>query len=135
MHPTDVLLGTQEGLLAVSTYTMAEVDQDRGTSNLAKGRRVARLQQLCAADVVLTSYRALEADKHVLHKMRWRRICLDEMQEIRSSTTKLAKSCAALSSDFRWMISGTPLYTSIDDLHGELAFLKVIPFCLARKTI
>ena len=29
------------------------------------------------------------------------------------------------------MVSGTPLYTSIDDLHGELAFLKVIPFCLA----
>mgnify|MGYP006914925142 CR=1 FL=1 len=29
------------------------------------------------------------------------------------------------------MVSGTPLYTSIDDLHGELSFLKVIPFCLA----
>jgi hypothetical protein len=32
------------------------------------------------------------------------------------------------------MVSGTPLYTSIDDLHGELAFLKLIPFCLADDT-
>ena len=80
---------TQEGLLSVSTYTMAEVETDRGTSKVARARRAERLQQLCTMDVVLTSYRALEADKHVLHKMRWRRICLDEMQEIRSSTTKL----------------------------------------------
>lgn len=112
---------TQEGLLSVATYTMEELEKDRGTSNLAKGRRVERLQHLCTMDVVLTSYRALEADKHVLHKIQWRRICLDEMQEIRSSTTKLAKSCASLLSDFRWMISGTPLYTSIDDLYGTLS--------------
>ena len=28
------------------------------------------------------------------------------------------------------MVSGTPLYTSIDDLNGELSFLGVLPFCL-----
>lgn len=56
---------------------------------------------------------------------------LDECQEIRSSTTVLARQCAALSSDKRWMMSGTPLHNSISDLNGELAFLQVIPFSLS----
>jgi SNF2 family DNA or RNA helicase len=54
-----------------------------------------------------------------------RRIALDECQEIRSSTTALAKQCAELVSDMRWMISGTPLHSSVDDLNGELSFLQV----------
>ena len=51
------------------------------------------------------------------------------MQEIRSSTTDHARACEKLLCDCRWMVSGTPLYTSIDDLNGELAFLGVLPFC------
>ena len=53
------------------------------------------------------------------------------MQEIRSSTTDHARACEKLNCDCRWMVSGTPLYTSIDDLNGELAFLGVLPFCAA----
>ena len=56
------------------------------------------------------------------------------MQEIRSSTTQLARLCEKLSAESRLMISGTPLYTSIDDLNGELNFLGVYPFCLNDAT-
>jgi hypothetical protein len=31
------------------------------------------------------------------------------------------------------MISGTPLYTGIDDLHGELSFLRVFPWAQDDK--
>jgi hypothetical protein len=81
--------------------------------------------------VVLTTYSMLNKAQHGLNTIHWRRIVLDEMQEIRSSTTMLAKACERLSSDMRWMVSGTPFYTSIDDLNGELNFLKIIPFCLS----
>ena len=50
--------------------------------------------------------------------------------QVRSSTTQLARVCRRLSSPLRWMVSGTPLHNSIDDLNGELAFLGVWPFCL-----
>jgi hypothetical protein len=59
---------------------------------------------------------------------RWGRIVLDEMQEVRSSTTKIARMCETLKSDRRWMISGTPLFEGIEDLKGELNFLHLEPF-------
>lgn len=90
-----------------------------------------RIEQLAgAADVVLTTYQTLEKHKGTLRGIKWARVVLDEMQEIRSSTTELAKACRGLRCQVRWMVSGTPLYTSVDDLNGELAFLGVLPFCL-----
>lgn len=50
------------------------------------------------------------------------------MQEIRSTTTKVAKTCEKLDCNRRWMISGTPLFDGIDDLRGELNFLRLVPF-------
>ena len=50
------------------------------------------------------------------------------MQEVRSTTTKLAKNCEKLYAPRRWMVSGTPLYDKISDLQGELYFLRVSPF-------
>jgi multidrug transporter EmrE-like cation transporter len=55
-------------------------------------------------------------------------VVLDEMQEVRSSTTELARKCERLHAPRRWMVSGTPLYDKIDDLQGELYFLRVSPF-------
>ena len=38
---------------------------------------------------------------------------------------------ADLTASNRWMVSGTPFINSIDDLNGELQFLKVWPFSLS----
>ena len=89
-----------------------------------------RIQRLAAsADVVITTYAMLKDDKATFNRIKWQRVVLDEMQEIRSSTTDHARACEKILCDCRWMVSGTPLYTSIDDLNGELAFLGVLPFC------
>ena len=56
----------------------------------------------------------LKDDKATFNRIKWRRVVLDEMQEIRSSTTDHARACEKLLCDCRWMVSGTPLYTSID---------------------
>lgn len=50
------------------------------------------------------------------------------MQEIRSSTTKIAKACEKLECNRRWMLSGTPLFEGMEDLRGELNFLRLEPF-------
>ena len=95
----------------------------------------AMLQKMPAAirksDIVLTTYNSLQdySISNVLSEFEWARIALDEMQEIRNSTSKIAKSCEALRSGKRWMISGTPLFEGIIDLKGELNFLRVEPFC------
>ena len=81
-------------------------------------------------DIVLTTYQALEHAKTSkrLQDRVWGRIVLDEMQEIRSSATMIAKSCDKLSGTRRWMLSGTPLFDGIEDLKGELNFLSLEPY-------
>eukprot|EP00038_Savillea_parva_P008091 m.174656 g.174656 ORF g.174656 m.174656 type:complete len:1539 (-) comp13862_c0_seq1:285-4901(-) len=86
------------------------------------------LRRLKGAGVVLVSYKMLEKCARMFHSLRWTRVILDEMQEVRSRNTKVASACRQLEADFRFMISGTPLYTGIDDLHGELNFLNVYPW-------
>eukprot|EP00466_Bigelowiella_natans_P014167 jgi/Bigna1/43693/e_gw1.82.87.1 len=125
------------GLLSVTTYPKDEADRistsRRGGTTHGKDSRLKRINLLARrGDVVIATYRTLakERSNKVLLKIRWRRVVLDEMQEVRSSTTELARSCAKLKAAFRWMVSGTPFYTSINDLNGELNFLGVQPFCL-----
>jgi hypothetical protein len=81
-------------------------------------------------DIVITTYAALQNIKssRKLSSFSWGRIVLDEMQEIRSSTTKIAKNCDDLVCQRRWMLSGTPLFDGIDDLRGELQFLRLSPY-------
>ena len=97
--------------------------------------------ELMSADVIVTTYDAVSCTAgatisartdrvcDLLASIRYGRVCLDEMQEIRSSTTDVAKRCDGLRCTKRWMISGTPLFDGLDDLKGELQFLRVEPFC------
>ena len=87
------------------------------------------------ADIVLTTYKALvrRPAALVLQGRRWGRIVLDEMQEIRSSTSVIAKSCEQLQGYRRWLLSGTPIFDGIDDLRGELNFLRLEPFSAASE--
>jgi hypothetical protein len=88
-------------------------------------------EDICQVDVILTSYDSLRKDLPQYKKLHWHRIVLDECQEIKQSTSAIATGCAGLSSSYRWMVSGTPLCTKIEDLHGELNFLKIWPFSLS----
>lgn len=49
-------------------------------------------------------------------------------QEIRSSTTKIARNCDGLVCTRRWLVSGTPIFEGISDLRGELNFLRLEPY-------
>ncbi|KAL7547448.1 hypothetical protein ACHAWF_010744 [Thalassiosira exigua] len=86
-------------------------------------------------DVLITTYAALERPPtgKYLAGIRWGRIVLDEQQEIRSSTTKVARACERLDCPRRWMMSGTPIFEGIEDLSGELDFLRVEPFAASRS--
>ena len=88
----------------------------------------AAVKEPAKHDIVIATYKTLEKCTTALPSICWRRVVLDEMQEVRSSTTELAKKCERLVSPRRWMVSGTPLYDKISDLQGELYFLRVSPF-------
>ena len=79
-------------------------------AGLTGGRGVAARGK--GSDVLVTTYSALEKPKtnKWLSSWKWGRVVLDEQQEIRSSTTKIAKNCESLDCCRRWMLSGTPIF-------------------------
>lgn len=88
-------------------------------------------------DIVLTTYELIKLpgnqDRFSYKKYPWHRVVLDECQEIKVATNQIAATCASLTSVRRWMVSGTPLCTKLEDLHGELNFLGIWPFCLSNR--
>ena len=91
-------------------------------------------------DIVVCTYKAFDTGSRgrkrprgknpatVLKSIDWKRVCLDEMQEIRSEKNTISKNIGSLQCDCRWMVSGSPLFEGLDDLRGELAFLRLMPF-------
>lgn len=89
-----------------------------------------RQQDLQQYHVIITTYRTLlidhmEPHKSPVFKTRWRRIVLDESQNVKNYQTKSAQACFDLKSTFRWCLSGTPVQNHMDDLYAALRFLRV----------
>ncbi|KAH7211217.1 SNF2 family N-terminal domain-containing protein [Fusarium oxysporum] len=94
--------------------------------------RPKKRELLLGHDLVLTTYHTLEKDnrgKGILNSIKWSRIVLDEAHQIRNSSIKLHKAAAALESDTRWCLTGTPIQNSFDDLRSLFKFLRFEPFC------
>ncbi len=136
--PPTLLLQWQHEIskAAGSSINVSVLSTDTGLfAPLYDIKRDCQVQIIISSDIVLTTYGALthkNTTKH-LSKVRWGRIVLDEMQEIRSSTTQISHNCNKLICNRRWMLSGTPLFEGIDDLRGELNFLRLEPFAAALE--
>ncbi len=58
-----------------------------------------------------------------LHTVRWDRIILDEAHEIRNGKSKIFKSVCRLQTDIKWIVTGTPVFNSIEDFISLCTFL------------
>ncbi|KAI7744594.1 hypothetical protein M8C21_001722 [Ambrosia artemisiifolia] len=85
--------------------------------------------------VVLTTYGVLSAsyksfgENSIFQKVDWYRVVLDEAHTIKSSRSQGAQAAFALSSYYRWCLTGTPLQNNLEDLYSLLCFLHVEPWC------
>ncbi|OQV09615.1 SNF2 family domain-containing protein [Cladophialophora immunda] len=107
---------------------------------------------LTAYDVILTTYSEVqksyplaEPPKHLasddrknewwknyflnnvgpLHQIKFHRIVLDEAHHIKSHTSKTSIAVRALTGNYRWCITGTPILNYIEELFSYFSFLKV----------
>ncbi|KAF8314018.1 hypothetical protein DL93DRAFT_1101779 [Clavulina sp. PMI_390] len=55
------------------------------------------------------------------------RIFLDEAQNIKNRSSKAALACWALEAKYRWVLTGTPIQNSVDELYPLFRFLKIRP--------
>ncbi|RDW68839.1 DEAD/DEAH box helicase [Aspergillus mulundensis] len=82
-------------------------------------------------DIVITTYETLQRDVStdgVLHGESWYRVVLDEAHRIRNRSSQNFKAATAVKAHFRWCLTGTPIYNSLDDYCSLLSFLQVPMF-------
>ena len=81
------------------------------------------------ADVTIAPYTLLTLKggspdaKTPLHMVQWDRVILDEAHEIRNKKSKLFKSVCRLRTQIKWIVTGTPVFNSMEDFVSLSTFL------------
>lgn len=91
------------------------------------------VQEIASTDIVVVSTFALQSARanDILNKLKrvhFHRIFLDE-SHYNQSGVKTKNSLAALSATYRYCVTGTPVGHSLDDLYGQIRFLRIPLFC------
>jgi len=74
-------------------------------------------------DLVVTSYGTLRQDAELLSTMDWSVVVGDEAQHIKNRRSQNARTLSRLHSKGRFLLTGTPVENSLDDLISLFAFL------------
>lgn len=74
-------------------------------------------------DVVVTSYSTLAIDRAGFAGVNWSIVIGDEAQHIKNRRTQHARSLKQLRCDGRFLLTGTPIENSVDDLFSLFEFL------------
>ena len=79
------------------------------------------------ADVTLAPYTLLVTKEGTtpLHMVQWDRVILDEAHEIRNKGSKLFKSVCRLRTQIKWLVTGTPVFNSMQDFVSLCTFLGI----------
>ena len=83
-------------------------------------------RKLKEADVVIMPYSLLSTHEDTpIHKKNWDRVILDEAHEIRNKKSKLFKSVYRINSTIKWIVTGTPVFNSMEDFVSLCHFLGI----------
>ena len=74
-------------------------------------------------DIVITSYGTLRQDAELLSTMDWSVVIGDEAQHIKNRRSQNAKTLTSLHTEGRFLLTGTPVENSLDDLLSLFSFL------------
>ncbi|MFH1937053.1 MAG: DEAD/DEAH box helicase [Bacteroidota bacterium] len=75
-------------------------------------------------DVVLTTYGIMRSDLAMLASYRFHYVILDESQFIKNPDALTSQAAYQLQSDYRLVLTGTPIENSLTDLWSQMEFLN-----------
>ena len=95
------------------------------TINIFDGpdRRIKEADVTLAPYTLLTTKGGSADTKTPLHMVQWDRVVLDEAHEIRNKKSKLFKSVCRLQTQIKWIVTGTPVFNSMEDFVSLCTFL------------
>ena len=86
-------------------------------------RRLVTLGDFAAYDLVVTSYGTLTRDRALFESVDFACVIADEAQHIKNRRSQNAQSLRALRARGRFLLTGTPLENSLEDLRSLFEFL------------
>ena len=84
----------------------------------------AFLRQVGGTDLVLSTYGLATRDQRLLAKVPWRRVVLDEAQQIKNSAARTTQSVRAIPAERRIAMTGTPVENRLSELWSIMQFLN-----------
>ncbi len=75
-------------------------------------------------DVILTTYGVVRNDIEMFQRMAFFYVILDESQYVKNPSSKTYKAVIKLKSDYRLVLTGTPIENSLSDLWAQMNFLN-----------
>jgi len=88
------------------------------------GKRIKSTAEFAGFDLVLTSYGVLRNDIEILGNYHYQFLILDESQYIKNPGSKIYQSVMELTTDFKMVLTGTPIENSLIDLWAQLNFIN-----------
>ncbi|MFO7735165.1 MAG: DEAD/DEAH box helicase [bacterium] len=75
------------------------------------------------SELFITSYSIALSDIALINKRNYSHVILDEAQHIKNSNTKRFKAVMSINSDFRFVLTGTPLQNNLTELWSIYEFI------------
>ncbi|MDX1928589.1 MAG: DEAD/DEAH box helicase [Pirellulaceae bacterium] len=91
---------------------------------LAESPRAELLDSLGARDVLLCSYGLMQNEIKQLEKVAFNTLLLDEAQAIKNAATQRSKAAKRLSSNCRFLLTGTPMENHLGELWNLMDFIN-----------
>ncbi len=82
------------------------------------------VEELQKHNIVITTYGTLRSDIHMLLKIFFDYVILDESQAIKNPASKVTKAASLLTAKNRLCMSGTPLQNNTFDIFAQMNFLN-----------
>ncbi len=80
--------------------------------------RLARASDFAAHDLIVTSYGTLARDRELFGEIEFACLIADEAQHLKNRRTQNAQTLRSLRAQGRFLLTGTPLENSLDDLRS-----------------
>ena len=85
--------------------------------------RLMTIEDFGRYDIIITSYSTLTRDLELFQNVPFAAVIGDEAQHVKNRLTRNAKALRMLRSEARFLLTGTPLENSLDDLRSLFDFL------------
>lgn len=84
-------------------------------------------------DVCITSYEMVIREKGHFRRFHWRYVIIDEAHRIKNANSRLSQVVRLMRTNYRMLITGTPLQNNLKELWALLNFLLPEVFSSAEK--